>query len=257
MSFKIFVGIDQTGAVNANGKPKHLDVSIIDRTETRAQYYTGLKLTQITHHELSLLIKSKLKSFTDEKVLICVDSVLGLPKELDVTPKEILKKIKNFTYNEKKYGALTAHAFFNQFLHQGLILHREVELRVKANSVFRLKPFQRNIGCGTYRVLKELAQGEKWFDLWPFEKLNSQFIIAEGYPSYFWKHLLGAKSRDLQFLKQKFKSLHFTSVDEADSFVLAYGAMKSIEQLSAHTIPNFASREGWILGVPFEKESNS
>jgi hypothetical protein len=256
MTFKIFIGIDQTGAVNSKGIPKPLDVSIIDCTQTRIRYFTGLKLRALTHHELSLLIKSKISKFTDQKVILCVDSVLGLPQALNVTPTQILQKIKNFVHLEKEYGAVTAHAFFNQFLSEDGIEHREVELKVKANSVFRLKPFQRNIGCGTYRVLKELTQGEKWFNLWPFEKLTSQYLIAEGYPSYFWKHSLGATSRDLDFIKRRFKSNHFKSIDEADSFVLAYGAMKSLAQIHAKKIPSLALREGWILGVPFDNDVN-
>ena len=252
MTFKIFIGIDQTGAVNSRGIPRQLDASIIDCSFSRPRYFTGLKLPQMTHAEISLLLTTTLPKFASQNVLICVDSVFGLPKALDVSPAQIFEQIRNYTHLGKHYGAITAHAFFTEFLRDGVIEHREVERKVKANSVFRLKPFQRNIGCGSYRVLKELSQDTTWFDLWPHQALQSQYAIAEGYPSYFWKHLLGAKSRDLTYLKKKFKHLNFKTTDEADSFVLAYGAMNSLHQLDSKRIHPSAQKEGWILGVPYE-----
>ncbi len=70
-----------------------------------------------------------------------------------------------------------------------------------ANSVFSLLPYQRNIGCGSFRSLKELAQEPNWFCTWPFETLDlSPVVLAEGYPSLFWRTFLGAKKRDLSVL---------------------------------------------------------
>ncbi len=250
--FKLFIGIDQTGAVDAKGTPKPLNVCMIDDSNGKTRIFTGLKLKKVSHEELISLIKKKLPHFKNQKALICIDSVIGLPLETETSFKQILKQVKNFSHQDKQYGAITAHSFFNHFLKNGPIKHRRIELKVKANSVFNLKPFQRNIGCGSYRVLKELSLEKKWFDIWPFEKPKSQFIIAEGYPSYFWKTLLGSKKRDLSLLQSHFKQLKFKNTDEADSFMLAYGALKSIQQINLKKIPRIAKKEGWMLGVPFD-----
>lgn len=90
-----------------------------------------------------------------------------------------------------------------------------------------------------------------WFNLWPFQKIKKQFVFAEGYPSYFWKNILNIKKRNLSELKKTFPKLSFKTVDHADSFVLAYGAMKFQNQIF-EKIPTVAKKEGWILGVPYE-----
>ncbi|MBC7396503.1 MAG: hypothetical protein H7333_03590 [Bdellovibrionales bacterium] len=251
MEFSFYIGIDQTGAVNAKGVPHPLQASLIDARTKKIRTYTGIRLETLSRLSILELIRKRIPEFKAQRVLICIDTVFGLPRSLKVTPETVFKKIEAHEHNGKPYGALTAHAFFNKFLKDEQIEHRTVEKRVKANSVFKLKPFQRNIGCGSYRIIKNLAQDKKWFSLWPFEKASGQFVIAEGYPSHFWKELLGAKKRDLAYLKDFLPNLTFATMDEADSFMLAYGAMKSIGQLDEQTYHPDAAIEGWILGVPF------
>lgn len=250
MKFEIFVGIDQTGAVDSKGLPKPLSVSVIDHTQIRKKFFTGLKLKKLDHANLTELIQSCVPHFKNQSVLVCVDAVLGLPIESKTTIHQILKASRDYSLNKRPYGALTAHTFFNQFLKNETLPHRVIELQVKANSVFKLKPFQRNIGCGSYRILKELAESPGWFGIWPFEKAQTQFIIAEGYPTYLWKSLFGSKKRDLAILAAQFKSLHFRTLDEADSFILALGALKFESQISLK-VTQIAKKEGWMLGVPF------
>jgi hypothetical protein len=181
-----------------------------------------------------------------------VDSVLGLPLEIGLGPRSLFKKIQGFSHNKKSFGALTAHAFFNQFLKGKQIPQREVEFKVKANSVFNLRPFQKNIGCGSYRILRDLSEDPNWFSLWPFEDLNSKFIIAEGYPSYFWKTIIGSKKRDLELINKNFKTLNLRNLDEADSLVLALGASKNHQQIINFKKTKKSQFEGWILGVPHD-----
>lgn len=247
---KIFIGIDQTGAVNHKGEPKHLNVSLIDLRK-KPIYLTGLKLTELSFTNVRRLIDENIPQINDDKVLICVDTVFGLPQALKAKPREIMQQAKKFSHNKKNYGADTAYNFFNQFLISKDKPERTVENLVKANSVFNLKPYQKNIGCGSFRIIKNLAQDPTWFSLWPFEKLDKQFVIAEGYPSYFWRTEFKCARRDLNYLSRKFKKLNFANLDQADSFVLAYGASKSLVQLSTFKLNKKIQHEGWILGVPY------
>jgi hypothetical protein len=252
MDFKIFVGIDQTGSTHSNGRPKSLPVSIIDFSSGTQKNFSGLKIKHLTHTEIVRVIEVVLPRFNQQKVLICVDSVFGLPQTTQTPIRQIFSKIKGYSFNGKPYGALAAHSFFSQFLRGGQTQHRTVEKKVGANSVFRLKPYQRNIGCGSFRIIKDLSEGPQWFSLWPFDRPRQQFTIAEGYPTFFWDNLFQTRKRSISLLESRFKNLHFKTVDEADSFVLALGAAKFKNQIVIPKIPKIAKKEGWILGVPFE-----
>ena len=248
---KIFIGIDQTGATKANGQPRPLNVSLIDLRNSSPIYITALQINNLNLQSIQDLLQRNIPAIDTAEVLICVDTVFGLPNPLKVLPTKVFKLAKNYTFLDKPYGAITAYKFFGQFLKKSKIQHRRVELLVKANSVFNLQPYQRNIGCGSFRIIKDLAQDKKWFSLWPFENLNRQFIIAEGYPSYFWKIHLDSSHRDLSILENKFKKLKFKNLDQADSFMLAFGASKSTKNLFDNRIKKNCKCEGWILGVPY------
>lgn len=245
--YQIFIGIDQTGATNSKGIPRPLQVCLIQKNKNDLKIFESLQIDKLNQDNLIHLIQSKVPNFKKQKVLVCVDSVLGLPNELKVSFNSVIQDVRNFSYKNKKYGALTAFHFFNQYLSKNHIPNRQVEELVKANSVFKLKPFQKNIGCGTYRILKDLSEEKKWFSVWPFEPTSMQFTLAEGYPSFFWKKYFKQSKRNHDYLKVHFPQLKFKNLDQADSFVLAYGA--SYEKL----IPIKNSKyEGWILGVPHE-----
>ncbi len=252
-NINIFIGIDQTGAVQKNGLPKPLNVCIIDQRK-KLIVKNGLYISSLTQVNIKNLLITELKNYNNEPVLICVDTVFGLPVELNIKVQKILKTSENYSFKEKKYGALTAHHFFNSFLKvtkTKVLPQRRVDQIVNSNSVFNLAPYQKNIGCGSYRIIKDLASEKKWFNLWPFESKNCQFYIAEGYPTFFWKNLLNLKSRNLEELKNFFPKLTFKNLDQADSFLLAFGASKC-EKYLFKTPTKAAKKEGWILGVPFE-----
>ncbi|MBC7753365.1 MAG: hypothetical protein H7Z71_03945 [Moraxellaceae bacterium] len=253
--FKIFLGIDQTGATDQKGKPKKLNCTLIDAQNFDEghdlQVYPGLHLEHLNTSAIKDLIKIHIKDFKNQPVLICIDTAFGLPLELNVHYKKIFEKAVHFQFNEKPFGALTAYQFFNSFLKSDEIVKRKVDQITKANSVFNLTPFQKNIGCGSFRSIKELALNLNDFDLWPFELTKKQFVMAEGYPSYNWKKLLKIKNRSLIELKKKLPTLNFENVDQADSFILALGALKYQKQIFQKS-PAIAKKEGWILGVPYE-----
>ncbi len=248
---KIFIGVDQTGATKPNGQPRPLNVSIIDQRKSKKTYITGLKIDNLNLKSIQDLLQKNIPAVKNDKVLICIDTVFGLPKQLKVLPIDLFKFAKNYAFLDKPFGAITAYKFFSRFLQTTKVQHRKVELLVKANSVFNLQPYQKNIGCGSFRIIKDLAQDAKWFSLWPFDDLNRQFIIAEGYPSYFWKTHIKSPQRKLDVLKKQFANLKFKNMDQADSFVLAYGASQSTKNLLDGKIKVNCKYEGWILGVPY------
>lgn len=253
MNFAYYIGIDQTGAVDKNGIPKPFNVSIIDSRNNKSIFYTMLKLKSISRIEIETLLKKTVQNYQNEKSMICIDCVFGLPYETETSINQILKKAKSFKYKNKDFGALTAYQFFKQFLKKNKNPRRIVEEIANANSVFNLTPYQKNIGCGSYRILKELSSDKKWFCLWPFNLKTihkHKFVLAEGYPSYFWKMLFNSRTRDIQLLKKRFNNLKIETVDHADSFILALGAKECSKQITQPV--NKLKKEGWILGVPYE-----
>lgn len=250
----IILGIDQTGAVHSNGRPKALPMTcLILKNDSIKKIHTGIYLNKLNKTEINNQLKCILgrgKEIENLNILICVDAVLGLPAEIKMDVNGIFKQIKKFK-TEKPYGAKTAYSFFQSLLKQSKLSqtpHRELEIKLKANSVFNLTPYQRNIGCGSYRILKDLSEDQTWFDIWPHYINRKNCIIAEGYPSYFWKTIFKQKNRNLESLKKLFPELKFKNIDEADSFVLAYGAHIFQNQIYKKPPKKFLQYEGWILG---------
>jgi hypothetical protein len=253
------IGIDQTGAVLPNGKPKPLYACVLKKTKGKPKLFPNLKLSQLNECSIKLLID---ENKTSGATLVIVDSVLGLPAGLNADFQKLLKVIKNYTFSGQSYGSKTAVNFFHTFLSPDQIKRAEFPRRVAeelsgANSVFTLRPYQRNIGCGSYRVLKDLAEDSSWFNVWPFEdSLKKEFVIAEGYPSLYWREILGCPSRQSDklnaFLKKNFQytSLPKTS-DDSDAAIIA---VAGLHYLQAGFFNDFSSsqltkKEGWIVGL--------
>lgn len=267
--FDLYIGIDQTGAVDSKGVPKKLPLCILNPKSKRSPF-TFTTIANLTHAHLLSALKMNESTMMSQKILICVDSALGLPSVLNTTPQSLMAKARDYSWQAKPYGAQTAYHFFQSFLktssnptsplatnkhtqNKSHYPRRQVELLTKANSVFQLQPFQKNIGCGTYRVLKNLAQNQLWYSLWPFEAPSRNIVIAEGYPSFFWKSLFQLKTRNLENIK-KLTGLDFKDQDIADSFILAYGAQFWDTVILDLPTP-VAQKEGWILGVPQSSKS--
>lgn len=241
----IFLGIDQTGAIDAKGKPRPLAACLI-----RKKSVTFLYLATFSKEE----ILKKVKLSESESLLICVDCVLGLPKELNLTWRSALKKIRK----TKHFGRRAAIDFFGK-IGKGQIFRREIEILCHANSVFAEKPYQKNIQTGTFRIWKDISMHEKDFYAPALEnKISSgQIAIYEGYPSFSWRLLFGSKTRQpknlTKFIKSEKLLLHWTrkhqssvEVDPnlADAFLLAL-TMKNFNKPVLKMKPQ---NEGWILG---------
>ncbi|MFN8845294.1 MAG: hypothetical protein ACK5V3_04790 [Bdellovibrionales bacterium] len=244
-----FIGIDQTGAVDSKGNPKKLSAALIVCQGRSQKYHINLHLASLKIENIKQLIEGLGYPFKLKNVSICVDSALGLPETYGFKIRDLIQQAQNYTFENKPYGAMTAHSFFNSFRGEKPIYFRKVEALVGANSVFKLKPFQKNIGCGTYRILKDLSYDSGWYTLWPFEQKKSQkALICEGYPSYYWKNHFKLANRNLNEINQLWSGLKFINQDFADSFVLAWIMMKKKNELGK----KMNSNEGWILGVPHE-----
>ena len=252
MKTSIFIGIDQTGAVDSKGRPKKLPMAVLSFQN---------QSWQIDTHFISGLHAKEFQNFKSLKI-IAVDSVLGLPRKVfpkNKTFRDLFKQALDFEFNEKAYGMETAFQFFQTFLKsKSEFPTRACEETAKANSVFQKHPFQKNIGCGTFRIWKELGQNSDWFHLFPqdgeFLKLKGKPVVMEGYPSLVWKNLLQSNTRKtevlLKYLKQnKIRILNpDIDADMADAIVLSLAAFEFFKNPKLIDQPNLKT-EGWILGL--------
>lgn len=259
----VVLGVDQTGAVDAKGIPKPLCAALLDLHGGAHRLTPNVRLRSMRREDVEAAVGGKAK-----RVLVLVDSVLGLPAELGVPLDELLRKASSFAFEGRGYGRTTAARFFGHFLSpelqsrllfrtaRGFLPVRESERIAKANSVFLEHPFQRNVGCGSFRILKELGQGERWFSMWPAEAWGSRrFLVAEGYPSLYWRRCLQSPTRDAErmraYLRQHFPNAPLPKTpDDADAVALVLGGLDALEKKSLRAkLPVQAATEGWILGL--------
>ena len=297
--YDVYVGIDQTGAVHSSGPRKGLPKPLPAAVFVNNTLFTGLSLPAFNPHEIRILVdaippSNRLSNTSSKKlkVFVAVDAVLGLPEECAPKFDRLLKTVTQFQTsrrmrNEAVFGRDAAFEFFLQFLPMKLRTHvkahgraippfrlpeRTCERLANANSVFNRFPAQRNIGCGSYRILSDLANGfsgdgrngETKICVWPHQALNdAEITISEVYPSQMWR-ILGISStrQEKSFLAYCRKNLELVervgggpkvSADHVDAAVSAIGARHVIEaqgffmSAAKHDFGN----EGWILGLPF------
>lgn len=241
----IYIGIDQTGAVDRNGKPRPLPACFI-----RNSSVTFFYLSQFSKAEL---IK-QIKPAKNEELIICVDCVLGLPRGLKLPWRKAIKLISKYD----GYGMNIARIFFSA-LGKGKVHHREIEFACNANSVFKEKPFQKNIQTGTFRIWKDISLEADSFYVPAVEKQlrSDQIMIFEGYPSLSWRILLGSPNRKpllvSKLMKANFPRISFNRKHHfaiqgdpniADALLLAL-TMKRFRKSALSLKPCI---EGWILG---------
>lgn len=242
----IFLGVDQTGAVNLKGEPRPLPACLLQEDEVTFFYLKNFCQKRIE----SFVSKDEIKSLQ-----IALDCVIGLPQEISVSWRHATRMTLNFD----GFGKKPARDFF-EHLGKGRVPKRQIEIICKANSVFQEKPFQRNIQTGTFRLWKEIAMSEKDFFAPLLESpVSSRAIpIYEGYPSLAWRLLLGFKTRKPSQLASRLKSIntelkwtkfHQNQVEKdpnlADAFVLAFALKKNMKKLKAKG----TEKEGWIIGA--------
>lgn len=287
--FDVYVGVDQTGAIYSSGskkgQPKSLAASILHGDTL----YTGLSLPKFNEKEIRSLVAS-IVSLKNPKIFVAVDAVLGLPAECAVSFDQILNRTISFqalrtNRGESLYGRDAAFDFFLQFLKPKLRAHlksngrvvpplrlpeRECERLANANSVFNRVPAQRNIGCGSYRILSDLAASfitdgkQSRIRVWPHQSIGDASItIAETYPSLMWKILGISRTRHEADFSSYCKS-NLTvrkgskaSADHIDAAVSAIGARHVIENGNYfRSKSNYkCGSEGWILGLDHTKNA--
>ena len=99
-SFDYFIGIDQTGAVDSNGKPKKLQACLFHKKLDQFSFFT---IDQISWHQLALKLPSDVKK---HEVLILIDCVFGLPAQSfpwDKSFRDIIRMTKNFEFRKKHH----------------------------------------------------------------------------------------------------------------------------------------------------------
>jgi hypothetical protein len=276
--FHSFLGIDQTGAARNQGKSAApLKAFWIRREKESAWVGSPVLIPSLTRSALETQFQ------INQQFALVIDSVFGLPFSCwphGVTSSDHLWKLLRKTHLVPGYGRKASELYFNRILaqsdHQGQGLpSRLCEEKAKANSLFLVRPFQRNIQTGTFRVWKDLATGEnqRWCNFWPYDTLKTGLKNApwvfEGYPSWLWKNLFSFKKRSPKQIRNIFggalkvspkdlKALEF-SPDFADAAVLAWSAVLLQEQNhlfrkipKTQLIANRIQKEGWLLGLEME-----
>jgi len=241
----IFIGIDQTGAVDTKGRPKKLHAARLN-----GNHIEVFKVSKLTDLDLK-----------DVKI-IAIDSVLGLP--VSAFPKsksirDLFQEAAKYQFKKKEFGMETAYQYFQRYLDKRSDFpKRQCEELAQANSVFQKHPFQKNIGCGTFRIWKELGADPNWFYLWPhdddYKNLKTKPVIIEGYPSLIWKKLIQSPTRKLENLINYLKVNKITvseknlDPDSADAVVLAIAAKQFHLKPQTRDFKNY-EQEGWIMGL--------
>ena len=257
IKFHFVIGIDQTGSIKKDNTPKPLYVTIFDVKKNL--FYTNLFLNDFQFNSLKQLFKKIDVRLIDQKCLILVDAALGLPKELKISIHDLLKRAKSFSFNKKLFGMDVAERFYRSFLSNAELNNwptRQCEVLTKANSVFQKHPFQKNIGCGSFRILKQLANADIKYKMGPFQKMTpkDQFYIYETYPSWIWKNIFHFDYRESTLLEKKLK-IQFLSMDHSDSYISTLFVQHLIqlnqfdECLNLKLNQSITKYEGWIFGL--------
>lgn len=187
---------------------------------------------------------------------------MGLPEALQLAKKE-----------SGPFGRTSAEQFFDEILRGGkTIPTRLCEELARANSVFRSRPFQKNIQTGTYRLWRDLATDPHFRDwrIWPYSKTQSKFTLFEGYPSLMWRQVGGVNSRAPEKLGRILKHYGVRTTPEqlrairansdlADAAMLALGGWVLWQKnqlfepfqgfFESDEFRRRACTEGWIAGL--------
>lgn len=285
--FRVILGVDQTGAAISKGqkaKPLPLTVAV---SEAHNHWYfrTCLKQKPLFLSEFKPQAVAEILDALEIRIdladlAIVADCVLGLPQSVWGTRRggssslwNLFSEAASFQRSGKEFGREVAEAFFQQLLkpRNRNVPKRKCEMLSGSNSLFQIRPYQKNIQTGTFRFWKELGQAsEQWVHIWPFDGAprgdQLKPWLFEGYPSLFWREELNLTHRNPELLRRAVKSKEWkfkmdtwniveSSPDHADAFVLTYGAVSLQHRVRLcpslnSWIPRTAlQREGWILGL--------
>lgn len=255
--FKYFLGIDQTGAIKTSGEPKPLKSCLINKETNQIK---TIEIPQLVIDELPYLLDILEQEMTS--LAIIVDCVLGLPKAASIKNLSIWDYFRLASFQRGfglKYGELFFSSFWND---ESEVPKRRCEELANANSIFKSRPFQKNIQTGSFRIWKELGAQKEGLNIWPYPEFDPSFSwMFEGYPSLSWQLLIKSRSRKPSLLKQYIKKSTPLKIDAtcerslmndsdlADAFILAETGRTLLTQgLEPKVIPG---PEGWILGLEF------
>lgn len=303
----VYLGVDQTGAVKRRGQEaiyKPLPAALIipgqkQVLQVRVATKEGRKfgLSSFDAEEITSLLDAAVPRPGDVRIL--VDCVLGLPSSMrrnDASIRDLLMRAALFDSRTKTpAGRERAAAFFSEILAESkhratpreMWPLRHCERLLASNSVFQQHPFQKNIQSGTYRIWRDLGRfmskpENASLRFWPHDFTESvlmrdgnsgpEMVIAEGYPSFYWRQLLGMRTRQPALLKNALTSTasqigwsvaceHWSLIesdpDLADAVVLAMTAFvldlsgqAFSRKMTAGTPEDFSAEfEGWIAGT--------
>jgi hypothetical protein len=307
-----YVGVDQTGAVvKRRGETawKPLPAAlIVPGTGRKLRIIAADKdrkaLAIDAFNAGAIASLAALGGTVPERIVTLVDCVLGLPSPMRRHSESIRDLFSLATaFNDQTtipMGRKRAAAFFHQLLCESNFQGapgerwplRHCERLTASNSVFQEHPFQKNVQSGTYRIwcdLGSLCHSDCHPRLWPHDYHESsdgkipgigfpEMIIAEGYPSLYWKKLFDLRSRQPASLRpavnrtmERYKltvesadwELIESDPDLADAVVLGLAAfvldsrglflkaVNATDLTSASVKPDMfeASYEGWIAGA--------
>jgi hypothetical protein len=278
--FDCIVGVDQTGAVTSSGKPRALATTVLirkgDDWVLHATHASGkpMSLPCFNSQYLEILLESFRHSL-DANVGLMVDCVLGLPwtswKSAGERPGDLRSLIRHCAQADA-YGRKAGEAFFSKWNSEPDFPRRQCERISGSNSVFQIRPHQKNIQTGTYRIWRDLALAgdEDYFSFWPFDTpRRGRPWIFEGYPTFYWRSLFGRRSRSPEAFASVVTAVRSYGISVrvvgraaiardpnlADAAVLALAGLV-LQHRSALFCPfeqfplQLAARaEGWIAGV--------
>ncbi|NDD92441.1 hypothetical protein EBZ37_10185, partial [bacterium] len=190
--FQTFIGIDQTGAIlpgSHGARTRPLAWAIVHLRDKRLHL-------QIPDKRLKAFDLQEIEKSAGDTgyTATLVDCVLGLPHE---GPPWSLA-MRRISRLPPIFGRRPAEVFFSSLLDPArTIPSRLCEEIAQANSVFRSRPFQKNIQTGTFRIWMDMSRDPRkaeWL-IWPFTQNQGQFTLFEGYPSLLWRTLAQQKTR--------------------------------------------------------------
>ncbi len=294
--FKRFLGVDQTGAALAGGRrARPLPAVLLEMPSSgESGWVKQVELPDLTRESVLSLLSSPSDPEGSQGTVI-LDGVLGLPEKLRTCEEsgsgylwqQFFRAAQVQGEDGRRYGRALGEKFFAEIWSgpTSLMPTRTCERWARANSVFQLHPFQKNIQTGTFRLWRELGQtGKPWIHVWPQDRDQageSGPWLFEGYPSLLWRELLGLSTRDLsklpaqvgRVLAERQLSIRFApdltqalarSPDLADAWVLALGgALLQLDQalwlpLDPCSIEGRAAAyEGWIAGLRRDASSSA
>lgn len=204
--FDFILGVDQTGAKGVSGKAKKLPTSLLYRVNNKWSLLSPLYLESFDWKSIKELLLSKNLNPQQSKTLVVADCVLGLPERIvkNQDPLTLILKSMRSASSHEGVGLKAGEFFFKKNFPEaqamtGLELTRTLEKKLGCLSVFKNKPFQKNVQTGTYRIWSDLGENESYndFNIWPYQNAPGRAYLCEGYPAYAKKSM---KDKNKKFL---------------------------------------------------------